>query len=250
MRVQETVDRVLWYDLLGRWHLPRSEEGGGSPEPKNVSEVRSFLGMAQYSARFIPDFATVTERLRVLAKKETEWVWGKTQMSAFQEVKDRLAECATTAYFEVGKDRKVLVYASPVGLAALLVQEGRVVSYASRSLSDVETRYSQTEREALAVVWGCEHFHRFINGAPKVTVITDHKPLENIWKKPKPPLRIERWVFVCSHTRCRSCTALDREIQQTTCHDIPQGHVLRVVVSNRWLTITFTWLLELQPLLP
>ena len=74
-------------------------------------------------------------------------------MSAFQEVKDRLAECATTAYFEVGKDIEVVVDASPVGLAALLVQEGRVVSYASRSLSDVETRYSQTEREALAVVW-------------------------------------------------------------------------------------------------
>ena len=67
------------------------------------------------------------------------------------------------------------------------------MSYTSRSLSDVETRYSQTEREALAAVWGCEHFDRFINGAPKVTVITDHKPLENIWKKPKPHLRIERW---------------------------------------------------------
>ena len=80
-----------------------------------------------------------------------------------------------------------------MGLAALLVQEGRIVSYASRSLSDVETRYSQTEREVLAVVWGCEHFDRFINGAPRVTGITDLKPLENIWKKPKPPLRIERW---------------------------------------------------------
>ena len=155
-----------------------------SPEPKNVSEVRSFLGIA-----------TVTEPLRVLTKKETEWVWGKTQMSAFHEVKDRLAECSTTAYFEVGKDIEVVVDASPVGLAALLVQEGRVVSYASRSLSNVETRYSQTERE---VVWGCEHFDRFINGAPKITVITDLKPLENIWKKPKPPLRIERWSL-CLH---------------------------------------------------
>ena len=162
-------------------------------EPKNMSEVRSFLGMARYSLRFIPDFATVTKPLRVLNKKETEWVWGKVQMSAFQEVKDRLAECSTTAYFEVGKDIEVVVDASPVGLAALLVQEGRIMSYASRSLSDVATRYSQTEREALAVVWGGEHFDRFINGAPRVTVITDHKPLENIWKKPKPPLHIERW---------------------------------------------------------
>ena len=72
---------------------------------------------------------------------------------------------------------EIVVDASPVGLAALLVQEKRVVVYGSRALSDVETRYSQTEREALAVV----------------TVISDHKPLETIWKKPRPPLRIERW---------------------------------------------------------
>ena len=76
------------------------------PEPKNVSKLRSFLGMAQYSAMFIPNFVTVTEPLRVLTKKETEWVWGKPQMSAFYKVKKRLLECATTAYFEVGKDMR------------------------------------------------------------------------------------------------------------------------------------------------
>ena len=196
MLLQETFDRVLWYDLFEDGVSPdpkKVEDLKKSPEPKNVSELRSFLGMAQYSARFIPNFATVTKPLRVLTENETEWVWGKAQMIASQEVKDRLAECATTAYFEVGKDIEVVVNASPVGLAALLVQEGRVVSCASRSLSDVETRCSQTERESLAIVWGWEHFDRFINGAPRVTVITDHKPLENIWKKPKPPLRIERW---------------------------------------------------------
>ena len=83
---------------------PKKVDLKKSPEPKNVSEVRSFLGMAQYSVRFIPDFASVTEPLRVLTKKETEWVWGKAQLSAFQEVKDLLAECSTTSYFEVGKD--------------------------------------------------------------------------------------------------------------------------------------------------
>ena len=95
-------------------------------------------------------------------------------ISAFQEVKDQLAECATTAYFEVGKDIKVVRDASLMGLAVLLVQENQVVSYASRSLSDVENSYSQTELEVLAVVWGCEHFDRFINGA-----------LGKIWGKTK-----------------------------------------------------------------
>ncbi|XP_062585043.1 uncharacterized protein K02A2.6-like [Saccostrea cucullata] len=68
-------------------------------------------------------------------------------------------------------------------------------------LSDPETkqpstgksRYSQTEREALAIVWACEHFDIYIRGANNVNIITDHKPLEKIWQKPRPPLRIERW---------------------------------------------------------
>ena len=53
-------------------------------------------------------------------------------MSAFHKVKKRLVECATTAYFEAGKDIEAVVDTSPVGLAALLVQEGRLMSYASR----------------------------------------------------------------------------------------------------------------------
>lgn len=68
-----------------------------------------------------------------------------------------------------------------------------MVCYASRALSPVESRYSQTEREALAVTWACEHFDLYLRGLKHFTVITDHKPLETIWKKPCPPLRIERW---------------------------------------------------------
>ena len=108
-------------------------------------------------------------------------------------MKDSLEESATTAYFDMHKDIEIVFDASPVGLAALLVQEGRVVIYASRALTNVETRYSQTEREALAVVWACEHFNRFVKGAPRFTVISDHTPLVFIWQKARPPLRIERW---------------------------------------------------------
>jgi hypothetical protein len=88
----------------------------------------------------------------------------------------------------------MIVDASPVGLGALLVQEGKVISYGSRALNDVETRYSQTEREALAVVWGCEHYHLYLFGQD-FKVISDHKPLEAIFNNPhsKPPARIERW---------------------------------------------------------
>lgn len=70
-----------------------------------------------------------------------------------------------------------------------------MVWYASRALLPVESRYSQTEREALhvAVTWACEHFDLYLRGLQHFTEITDHKPLETIWKKPCPSLRIERW---------------------------------------------------------
>ena len=74
--------------------------------------------------------------------------------------------------------------------------EKHVVAYASRSLSNTEQRYSQTEREALAVVWACEHFHLYVYGKP-VEVYTDHKALVTIYENPKskPPARIERWAL-------------------------------------------------------
>ena len=73
-------------------------------------------------------------------------------------------------------------------------QDKQVVAYASRALTDVESRYSQAECEALGIVWAaCEHFNTDLCGSPNFTVPTDHKPLTSIWQKPKPPLRIERW---------------------------------------------------------
>ena len=89
--------------------------------------------------------------------------------------------------------------ASPVGLGAVLVQEQShcpvVVSYASHSISDVERRYSQTEKEALGLVWACDKFHPPIYGQC-FELLTDHKQLEAIYApKSKPHARIERWVL-------------------------------------------------------
>ena len=161
-------------------------------EPKNCSEVRSFLGLAQYSARFIKGFATLTQPLRDLTRKHSTWKWEEAEANSFQCVKDSLSSTAVTAYFDPTKFTEVFVDASPVGLAGILSQDGRPIVYASRSLTEVESRYSQTEREALAVVWATEHFHIYLSGS-KFNIITDHLPLVNIWKKPDPPLRIARW---------------------------------------------------------
>ena len=87
----------------------------------------------------------------------------------------------------------VIVDVSPVGLGALLVQNDKVIYYTSRALSDVETRYSQTEKEMLAVVWAIKHFQLYLNGA-QFNIVTDRQPLLGIFRSNKAAsTRIDCW---------------------------------------------------------
>ena len=161
--------------------------------PQCASEVKSLLGMAQYVSRFIPDYAKITAPLRNLTKQGVDWRWTKEEQKALDSLKEALAGDKVMTYFDPRKKTEIVVDASPVGLGGLLMQEGKVVSYASRSLSEVEARYSQTEREMLAVVWAAEHFHLYVYGS-KFHIITDHKPLLGIFNGNKPTsTRIDRW---------------------------------------------------------
>ena len=149
--------------------------------PKNVSEMKSLLGMTQYVSRFIPNCASITTPLRTLTHQNVPWKWQTEQENALKKLQHELTSDHVMAYFDASKPTTIIVDASPFGLGALLTQDGRVISYASRALSSVESRYSQTEREMLAVIWAIEHYHLYLYGA-KFTVITDHKPLLGIFK--------------------------------------------------------------------
>ena len=159
--------------------------------PKDAKALRSFIGMATYISRFIQNYSVITAPLRELLKKEVKWNWTEKCEEAFQDVKNQLSGDTVMAFYDPKKKPTVVVDGSPVGLGDILLQDNKPVAYASRSLTDAETRYSQIEREALAVVFGCEHFRMYLAGC-MFTIVTDHKPLLSIWKKAKPPLRIER----------------------------------------------------------
>ena len=110
-----------------------------------------------------------------------------------------MAEATTLAYFDRNAPTQVIADASPVGVGAVIVQHQngvrRPICYASRTLTSVERRYSQTEKEALALVWACERFHQYLYGL-EFELVTDHKPLEVIYSaRSKPSARIERWVL-------------------------------------------------------
>ena len=171
-----------------------------APPPTSVSEVRSFLGMVTYCAKFLPNFSDITKPLRELTKRDTVFRWKEEQNRAFRKVKQMLTSDTVMAYFDKEKHTELTTDASPWGLSAILSQrtpgqeDRRIVAYVSRSLTPVEQRYSQTEREALAIVWAVERLHMYLYGG-HFTLHTDCKPVELILNnaKSRPPARIERW---------------------------------------------------------
>ena len=166
--------------------------------PTNASEVRSLLGMSNYSSQCIPDYATITEPLRALMRKNVRFEWTPECEEAYQKLKEVLMKDPVVGYFDINKETLIIGDASTVGLSAILAQKEpeencpSIIAYASRALSSVEKKYSQTEKEVLAIVWGIEHYYVYFYRA-LFTLYTDHKPLELIYANPcsNPPARIQ-----------------------------------------------------------
>lgn len=169
-------------------------------EPRNVSELRSFLGLITYVGRFIPHLADKTESLRKLLRDGERFVWTDLHKEAFDSIKRAVCESNFLGYFDT-KDLCILIAdASPTGLGAVLLQQdqngnNRVISFASKALTPIEQRYFQTEREALALVWAVDKFKLYLLGK-RFKLVTDCKPLHFLFKeRAKPCARIERWVM-------------------------------------------------------
>lgn len=170
-----------------------------TPHPRDVSDIRSFLGLASYCARYIKDYATISYPLRELTKQGQSFHWSAKCEHAFSQIKTAMSSAINLAYFNPRKKTEITVDGSPVGLGAIFAQyddEGEprnIVAYASRSITDTEKAYLQPEKESLAVVWACEHFHLFVYWK-HFTLITDHQALLTIFgnTRAKMPQWIER----------------------------------------------------------
>lgn len=119
------------------------------------------MGLVTYVGKFIPDLADTTEPLRGLLKLNEKFIWGEAQKLAFKQLKEKVSVVPMLSYFTLTDRTKLIADASPVALGAVLVQLDkdkipRIISFASKSLSEVEKRYSQTEKESLALVWAVE----------------------------------------------------------------------------------------------
>ena len=226
-KCQFNMDRLIFMGLLlsEKGICPTEERVKAiqeAREPTTATETRSFLGLAGFSSRFIPNFATLVEPLRKLTRQNVKFHFGPEQKKAFKNLKESMMASKNLAYFDKNANTKVIADASPVGLGAVLTQEQAggpvIICYASRGLSDCERRYSQTEKEALALVWACERFHSYIYGV-KFDLVTHHKPLEVIYSaRSKPSARIERWVLRLQRMSSRSCTSPVLKTLLTHCH--------------------------------
>ena len=189
--------------------------------PENISELRRFLGMVNQLGKFTPNLATITQPLRELLSKKNSWCWTATQEQAFSATKNELLKPTVLALYNPNAPTKVSADASSFGLGAVLLQKNsdawKPIAFASRSLSEVERRYAQIEKEALATTWACEKFVDYILGT-KFTIETDHKPLVPLLSTTHlhslPPrvlrfrLRLNRFDYDISHVPGKKlCTA-------------------------------------------
>ena len=166
--------------------------------PKNVEQVRTFLGLAGYYRRFIPNFASLSAPLVALTKKASKFHWGAPEQNAFEVLQQLLCSAPVLSYPNFAQHFILQTDASDLGLGAVLTQKDglgqeHVISYASRSLSDREKRYSATEKEALAVVFATDHFRAYLLGR-HFTLFTDHSALRWLHSV-EPKGRIGRWVM-------------------------------------------------------
>ena len=192
-------------------------------QPKNVSDVRRFLGMCNHLSKFSPNLAEKTKPLRELLNKKNHWVWEQPQRTAFKEVKDALITSPILSLFDQTRETVVSADASSYGLGAVLLQrqpDGQLkpILYISRSLTSTEQRYAQIEKEALAFTWACERFSDYLLGM-QFHIHTDHKPLvplfgvKNLDELPirvqRFRLRMMRYRFTISHVPGTSLQVAD-----------------------------------------
>lgn len=167
--------------------------------PSNASVLHSFLGLSVYASRWINNLAELTAPLWNLIRSRVRWKWTPEHQQCFDQVKDSIIK--SVGYYNLNWETSITVDASPVGISAVLTQQNpsnpddkKIIICVSRKLSDTERRYSQIEREALAVVWGVERLNLYLLGK-RFKIYVDNKAIQLIYKNPlsKPPARIQRW---------------------------------------------------------
>ncbi|KAL1416979.1 hypothetical protein MTO96_027277 [Rhipicephalus appendiculatus] len=150
-------------------------------KPRNKKEHQSYLGLISFYRRFLPNLSAHLQPLQMVLGDGQLWAWKKEQEVAFQHSKELINKAPVLVHFDTAKPVVLTVDASPYGVGAVLAHrdkggQERPVSFASRRLYAAEQRYSQLDKDGLALMFGLERFHQYLWGL-KFEAVTDHKPL-------------------------------------------------------------------------
>ncbi|XP_053612629.2 uncharacterized protein LOC128676517 [Plodia interpunctella] len=169
------------------------------PIPNNPKDVKSFLGLVSYYRRFIPDFSKKAKALTNLLKKDVPFKWENQQQRAFDTLKEELTSAPLLIYPDFTKPFILALLtcdASNHAVGAVLSQgpvgKDQPIAFASRTLNKSESNYSTTEKELLAIIYGCKTFRPYIYGY-KFIIVTDHRPLKWLFNHKDPSSKLQRW---------------------------------------------------------
>ena len=177
-----------------------------APAPTNKTELKSFLGLVQYYARFCSNLSDVATPIRKLLRNDVDFIWSDDCDQAFQAIKKKLTNTPILAFYDPNHPLILQCDASPFALGCVLSTiidgEERPIEYAHGSLSPTEQKYSHLDKEALSIVYGVSKFHKYLYGR-EFTILTDHRPLVHIFGENKhlPAIataRIFRWALLLS----------------------------------------------------
>ncbi|WVZ57930.1 hypothetical protein U9M48_008258 [Paspalum notatum var. saurae] len=161
--------------------------------PEDVKGIRSFLGLAGYYRRFIEGFSKIAKPMTALLEKNIKFQWTSACQKAFEELKKRLTTTPVLTFPDMHKPFSVYCDASRLGLGCVLMQEGKVIAYASRQLRDHEKNYSTHDLELAAVVHALKVWRHYLFGQ-KCDIYTDHKSLKYIFTQTELNMRQRRWL--------------------------------------------------------
>jgi hypothetical protein len=157
-------------------------------QPSNVSEVRSFLRMAGYYRRFIKGFSSIARPMTELLKKDNKFVWTPNCKESFQIIKEKLTTAPVLTLSDIHQDFVVFYDASRQALGCVLMQNEKVIAYASRLLKPHEQNYPTHDLELAAIVHALKIWRHYLIGN-KCHIFTDHKSLRYIFTQPDLNLR-------------------------------------------------------------
>ncbi|KAL0562072.1 hypothetical protein IC582_002522 [Cucumis melo] len=173
----------------------------GWTRPSTVSEVRSFLGLAGYYRRFVENFSRIATPLTQLTRKGAPFVWSKACEDSFQTLKQKLVTAPVLTVPDGSGNFVIYSDASKKGLGCVLMQQGKVVAYASRQLKSHEQNYPTHDLELAAVVFALKIWRHYLYGE-KIQIFTDHKSLKYFFTQKELNMRQRRWLELVKDYDC------------------------------------------------